>query len=213
MHPAYASSEKRSALVQAAKGLLHEQGFAKTSLAEVAARAEVPLGNLYYYYRTKEALAEAVIASHEHDLRSLFDTWSNTVPEPGARLRRLVRMPLENAIALQFGCPHGSLCQELEKLGEDTPLATAARRLFVVYIDFATTQFRFGGLPAGAARDAAEELIASIQGAMLLGHTLRSHRLLARQLARTERRVEALLRRKARGRRRIPGVANRRREP
>ncbi len=61
MPAAYASADKRAELVAAATGLLHEQGFHRTTLADVAERASVPLGNVYYYFRTKEALAEAVI--------------------------------------------------------------------------------------------------------------------------------------------------------
>jgi TetR/AcrR family transcriptional regulator, transcriptional repressor for nem operon len=65
MAPPYAAAEKRTELVRAATRLLHEQGFQRTTLADVAERASVPLGNVYYSFKTKEALAEAVIASHE----------------------------------------------------------------------------------------------------------------------------------------------------
>jgi AcrR family transcriptional regulator len=48
MRPAaYASTEKRAELVAAATHLLHEQGFHRTTLADVAGRADVPLGNVY----------------------------------------------------------------------------------------------------------------------------------------------------------------------
>src|SRR5579883_46467 len=51
----YAATEKRAELVRAAKQLLHAQGFQRTTLADVARVAKVPLGNVYYYFKTKEA--------------------------------------------------------------------------------------------------------------------------------------------------------------
>ncbi len=192
MPAAYASQEKRTVLVQSAKRLLHEQGFARTSLADVAALAGVPLGNVYYYFKTKDAIAEAVIASHEADLRMMFSNWIAKHREPRARLRQLIRAPLDASSVVQFGCPHGSLCQELEKLGARAPLAKAAGRLLEVYLEFAEEQFRIAGL-GREARARATDLVASIQGTLLLAHTMRSRELLASQLKRVERWLDAAL--------------------
>src|SRR5260370_7727665 len=135
----YAAAAKRSDLVRAATQLLHKQGFQRTTLADVAGAAEVPLGNLYYYFKTKEALAEAVIASHEDALRERFAGWAKAHSDPRVRLRCLVRAPLDAADrVIQFGCPHGSLCQELEKLGSDAPLAKPAPPLLAAYLHRAT---------------------------------------------------------------------------
>ena len=46
MPAAYASADKRAELIAAARGLLHEQGFHRTTLADVADRASVPLGRM-----------------------------------------------------------------------------------------------------------------------------------------------------------------------
>ncbi len=139
----YASADKRAELVRAAKRLLHEQGFQRTTLADVAGAADVPLGNVYYYFRTKEVLAEAVITAHEATLRERFAHWETAHNNARLRLRCLVRAPLDTADSvIQFGCPHGSLCQELEKLRADAPLAKAGARLLAAYIDWAEKQFR-----------------------------------------------------------------------
>jgi TetR/AcrR family transcriptional repressor of nem operon len=190
----YASEQKREHLVRAAKRLLHAQGFERTTLADVAGQAKVPLGNVYYYFKTKEALAEAVIASHEADLLAMFGEWGAAHRDPGARLRRLVRAPLASADAIiEFGCPHGSLCQELEKLGASAPLAKAGARLLAVYLDWAEQQFRELGFAKRAANERAAELVASIQGTLLVAHTLRSRDVLAVQLRRVERWLDASL--------------------
>src|SRR5271168_328734 len=188
MPAAYASADKRAELVTAATILLHEQGFHRTTLADVADRASVPLGNVYYYFKTKEALAEAVIAAHEQALRALFASWDASHRDPRARLRRLVRAPLDALDGvIQFGCPHGSLCQELEKLGADAPLAKAGARLLAVYIEWASEQFRALGCGRRESRALAADLVASVQGTMLIAHTLRSPDLLTHQLRRVER--------------------------
>jgi TetR/AcrR family transcriptional repressor of nem operon len=188
MPAAYASAEKRTELVRAAKALFHQQGFQRTTLADVAARATVPVGNVFYYFKTKEALAEAVIASHEADLHESFAAWTARHVDPRKRLRALVLAPLDAADAvIHFGCPYGSLCQELEKLGPDEPLAKAAARLMSAYIEWATQQFlELGHRPANA-RARANDVIAAVQGTMLLAHSLRSRDFLARQLRRIER--------------------------
>ncbi|MGZ3346649.1 MAG: TetR/AcrR family transcriptional regulator, partial [Caulobacteraceae bacterium] len=53
--------DKRDRLVEAAADLAHRRGFRETSLAAIAEAAGVPLGNVYYYFKTKDALAEALI--------------------------------------------------------------------------------------------------------------------------------------------------------
>ena len=51
-------SGKRERLVEGAQGAFHEQGVERTTLADVASRADVPLGNVYYYFKTKDQLVE-----------------------------------------------------------------------------------------------------------------------------------------------------------
>jgi AcrR family transcriptional regulator len=190
----YASADKRAELVTAAAELLHEQGFHRTTLADVAGRAGVPLGNVYYYFKTKDALAVAVIEAHEEALRTRFASWTRAHRDARARLRCLVRAPLDGADrVIQFGCPHGSLCQELEKLGADSPLARAGTRLLAVYTDWVEEQFRAHGVARREARALGADLVGAIQGAMLLANTLRSKEFLTRQLRRVERQLDVTL--------------------
>ena len=190
----YDSAEKRFELVRAASHLLHEQGFYRTTLADVAGRAAIPLGNVYYYFRTKEALAEAVVHGHVSALEAHLAGFVVAHVDPRKRLRALVLGPLGYVdLVVRFGCPHGSLCQELDKLSSDSPLARAAARLLGVYIEWANTQFRALGFAPRDARSRAQDLVGSIQGAMLIAHTMRSRATLERQLHRLERSLAASL--------------------
>ena len=153
----YASGDKRAELVLAATRLLHEQGFHRTTLADVAGRrTRFRSATSTTILKTKEALAEAVIVAHELALRGLFAfSWVSAHRDPRERLRRVARAPLASSDSVvQFGCPHGSLCQELEKLGADAPLAKAGGPLLAVYIDWAEEQIRRARLLAATVEGA-----------------------------------------------------------
>ena len=49
-----AAAGKRERLVAAACLVLHEQGVERTTLADIAQAADVPVGNVYYYFKTKD---------------------------------------------------------------------------------------------------------------------------------------------------------------
>ena len=67
-------ADKRSSLIQSASKLTHQFGFNRTTLAEIAADAGVPLGNVYYYFRTKEAIGEALIEQRVKGVRAQLET-------------------------------------------------------------------------------------------------------------------------------------------
>ena len=62
------SAQTRVALLNAARALFAEKGFAATSRDEIAARAGVTRGALYHHFESKTALALAVVAELEADL-------------------------------------------------------------------------------------------------------------------------------------------------
>ena len=55
---------KRQRLIAAASQLLHQQGVEKTTLADIAQAADVPAGNVYYYFKTKDDIIAAVVEAH-----------------------------------------------------------------------------------------------------------------------------------------------------
>jgi TetR/AcrR family transcriptional regulator, transcriptional repressor for nem operon len=77
---------KRERLVAAARRVLHEQGVERTTLADIAQAADLPVGNVYYYFKTKDRLKGLI--------RSLTD---------------------QRELAAKYGCPIGTLACELDK--------------------------------------------------------------------------------------------------
>src|SRR5258708_20700110 len=51
----------RARLIEAASNLAHRRGFGNTRLADIANEAKVPPGNLYYYFKPKEEISEAIV--------------------------------------------------------------------------------------------------------------------------------------------------------
>ncbi len=45
--------DKRTRLIETATKLAYGRGFRETSLADIAEAARVPVGNVYYYFKTK----------------------------------------------------------------------------------------------------------------------------------------------------------------
>ena len=67
--------------------LLHEQGVQRTTLAEVAEHADVPAGNVYYYFKTKDELVAAVIDGYVQQARQLLKSLDVTAPRKPASRR------------------------------------------------------------------------------------------------------------------------------
>jgi AcrR family transcriptional regulator len=183
-------SDKRARLITAARRLFHEHGVEATTLADVAAAADVPLGNVYYYFKTKRALVEAVIAAHAAAIREDFARWERDA-DPGARLRSLLReLVAANSEYARVGCPYGGLCQELGKVDPD--LAAEAAGLLRLYLEWVERQYQLLG-KGDDATDLAAELIGSLQGVFLLTFGFHDPTLLVRHVARLEARLDATI--------------------
>ena len=103
--------------------------------------------------------------------------------------KAFVRMVSEQAdLTALHGCPHGSLCSELDKRGDG--LDRDAARIIELSIDWAEEQFRQMG--RRDARDLAVALIASYQGISLLTNTFRDPDLMRREGKRIERWIDSL---------------------
>jgi TetR/AcrR family transcriptional regulator, transcriptional repressor for nem operon len=160
--------DKRKRLVDAAAKLFYQRGFARTTLAEVAGEADVPLGNVYYYFKTKDALGEAHIESQLAAYRALRQRWEKQA-DPTDRLASFVQMTLDNRRRLaRSGCPIGSLCTELHK--DRGSLPDQASRLFADWLAWLEDQFRALGKGSDSP-GLAVHLLSVLQGATLLAHS------------------------------------------
>jgi TetR/AcrR family transcriptional repressor of nem operon len=179
---------KRDLLVDGARQVLHQQGVEASTLADIAETSGVPLGNVYYYFKTKDELVEAAIEAHAADIRAALAGFERH-RTPRARLKAFVRALVEQReLAARFGCPHGTLCSELAKR-DDGP-RNVAPQLMQISIDWAEQQFR--ELGRRDARDLAVALIAAYQGISLLTNAFADPALMEREGRRLDRWIDEL---------------------
>jgi TetR/AcrR family transcriptional regulator, transcriptional repressor for nem operon len=180
---------KRDRLVAAATQLLHQQGIERTTLADIATAADVPVGNVYYYFKTKDDVVAAVIEAHAQQIKATLALIDAQHGSPKSRLKALVReFTAQSEIVAQYGCPLGGLCSELGKRVRQPSFTDA--ELMRLPIAWAEQQFR--SLGRRDAHDLALDLMAAYEGSALLANTLRDPGVLSGAARRLDRWIDSL---------------------
>jgi len=181
---------KRERLVAAAAQMLHQQGAEATTLADIATAAGIPVGNVYYYFKTKNDIIAAVIGAHAGGIASMLAWIDASHDDPAGRLKALfAALAEESQLVARFGCPHGTLCQELAKHAHEAGVPDASP-LVRMPIDWAERQF--AALGRADARDLAVQAIAAYQGAALITSALRDPAVLERESRRMAAWIDTL---------------------
>ena len=150
--------------------LLYQQGVERTTLADIAKAADVPAGNVYYYFKTKDDVIAAAIDAHAQQVKTTLRAIDARHQSPKSRLKSLVgELSAQSEVIAQFGCPFGSLCSELDKRVGESGLRVA--ELMRLPVDWAEEQFR--SLGRSDAHDLALDLIGAYEGSALLANTMR----------------------------------------
>jgi TetR/AcrR family transcriptional repressor of nem operon len=153
--------DKRTRLVETAMKLAYQRGFREASLAEIAAAAHVPVGNVYYYFKTKEELGEAVVERRLAQFREVLEEWDR-LSSPKERLFAFVDNIRSNKDQLVLGgCPLGGLCLELHK--EGGALARKSAALYTEPMAWLEKQFRGAG-HGEHSRELAVHVFSAFQG-------------------------------------------------
>lgn len=162
------SSDKRERLISAADNLIHKQGFHRTTLADIAEESGVPLGNVYYYFKTKEELCKAVIEERRQDLSSKLQDCCKAEQPKQALISLVKHIAKESDILAKEGCPMGSLCQELDPDYEE--LMHSADGCMTEMLHWATEQFKLMGVESPA--DMGFEFVSRMQGVIIIGNAM-----------------------------------------
>jgi TetR/AcrR family transcriptional regulator, transcriptional repressor for nem operon len=174
---------KRERLIAAAVQLLHQQGAERTTLADIALLADVPVGNVYYYFKTKDQVIAAVIEAHAQQIKTILASIDSRHRSPKSRLKSFVHeFAAQSEMVARYGCPLGSLCSELDKRVTESRVAVG--ELMRLPLEWAEAQFQSMG--RRDARDLALDLLATYEGSALLANTMRDPGVLsgaARRLA------------------------------
>ncbi|HHH42673.1 MAG TPA: TetR/AcrR family transcriptional regulator [Gammaproteobacteria bacterium] len=172
--------QTREHIIEAAKLLFYRRGYARTSFSDIVEHTGIQRGNIYHYFKTKDAILDAVIEQRAREYRATLSAWDKALPDPRDRLRRFVHMVVSNREDLtRYGCPIGSLNTELGK--EEYRHRESARRLFDLFRDWLTAQFASLGDP-GQARARALHLLGRAEGISLMGHVYNDPDLIAAEM-------------------------------
>lgn len=183
------ASQKRRRLTAAAAKVLHEQGIERTTLAHIASAADVPVGNVYYYFKTKDELVRAALSEHSAHLDDLTARLEE-LPDPHDRLVALIDAWIaQRDLTARYGCPTGTLAVELDKR-DDGALDAEAGAVIRQLLDWATRQFRELDLPAP--EDLALTFVSAYQGMSLMANALRDPEIMTREGARLRHWLDAL---------------------
>ncbi len=161
-------SDKRERLIEAAVDLFHNVGYQRASLADVATAAAIPSGNLFYYFKTKAALACAV---NEQWCRYVNDFLArlDDNPDPKQRLKQFLNQAYElRQLYSERGCPLAALVRDLR--AEEEPLKSEATRIYDIYLPWLEAQFKQIGFPDRESKQHSRFLMAGTQGAILLAY-------------------------------------------
>ncbi|MDB6096794.1 MAG: TetR family transcriptional regulator [Francisellaceae bacterium] len=173
-------NDKRTRLVDAAATLFQQKGVSTSTLANIAALADVPLGNVYYYFKSKDSIIGAVIEQKQKSLQKQFTELSQ-IEDSKTKLKSFVELALrvnENQPTLLEGI--GSLCQELNK--QEGDIASYSSRLIHEVLNWCQKQFEALG-KHDTAKKLALSFVAQLQGISLLINTLKDNEILIQHQA------------------------------
>lgn len=171
MGAATTAKTTREQIVEAADRLFYRGGYEHTSFADIASAVRISRGNFYYHFRSKDEILDAVIEARLGERRQWLARWEARYERPIDRIRAYIDILIQNGAHIRrYGCPIGSLCSELSRLGHAA--RAEAKALFSLFRTWLASQFELMG--AGVEADAlAMHLIARSQGVALMAQTFK----------------------------------------
>jgi AcrR family transcriptional regulator len=182
-------ADNRTRLLQAAVKVTYRYGFGPAAIADIAKAARVPLGNVYYYFKTKDELGEAIIDLRISRFRRLLQELDKAA-SPQERLCGFIQIKINNREGLaRSGCPVGTLCSELQKHG-----GAVAKRSTVLFAEaLAWMEAQFKALGKGDdSRGLAVHLLSATQGISVLAHTFHDPSMITKEAARLKEWIRSL---------------------
>lgn len=198
MEPRSVTAGRRDKLVHAASQLIQRQGYARTTLAEIAQAGDIPPGSIYYYFKTKDEVVVAINDRRIKKLRQLLID-ATELASPRERIEALIQIWVtDKEIDALYGCPIGSLCYELVKQRES--LSVEAVKPLKFLLQWAEEQFRQLGF-GKESPELALHLITVLQGASLVANAFNSPAIILQETNHLKVWIESLVRpRVSRGR-------------
>ncbi len=166
--------DTRDRILDATDELFRRYGYTGSGLKQIVANANAPFGSIYHFFPDgKEQLGEEVVRRAAQMYLELVTAVWDAAPDPVRGLRDVfsgAAMVLEETDYID-PCPIGTVALEMSSSSE--PLRQATADAFTLWIDAATTRLTDAGLTPRVARQQATSIIMLLQGAFMLGRSLR----------------------------------------
>jgi TetR/AcrR family transcriptional regulator, transcriptional repressor for nem operon len=110
-------SETKARLIESARYLFWEKGYAAASMADLLSHAGVNSGSFYHFFESKEALLRSVLETYIPALRPMIvDPAFTQTDEPVARIFAILAGYRERIVQTdcKYGCPLGRLALEID---------------------------------------------------------------------------------------------------
>jgi AcrR family transcriptional regulator len=172
------SASTRDRLIDSARFLFWERGFAGTSMAELLAHAQVNSGSFYHFFDSKEALLRAVLEQYAELLRPVVvDPAFASTPKPLERIFAILAGYRSRILATgcQYGCPLGRLALEIDP--ENAPAHKLIALNFQGWIEAVRECLVVmkSSMPRGTDVDAlATFVLVTMEGGVMLSRSYRS---------------------------------------
>lgn len=181
----------RRKLVQAGLQLMLSRGYSATSIDDVCSRAEVSKGSFYHFFSSKEEFGLAVLdAFFERGVARVEAGEHTGIRDPARRLEAFFDHMEKIAPELwRHGCLLGSFASEL---AESSPtIRGRVGELFDGLGDKMVPIFMGAVEDPGEARDLAEEMLALLEGTIIIARAHAEPERIAEAVRRFRRNVAA----------------------
>jgi TetR/AcrR family transcriptional repressor of lmrAB and yxaGH operons len=168
-------SDAKLKMVKAARQLIRERGYHATALSDVVELSEAPRGSVYFHFPGgKTQLAVEAAKAYAREQAELIERAAEESASVVELISAYVTRARDNLIKSGYleGCTIAPLV--LEGARESDLLANAGSAAFSLIIESLAFQFAFFGMGRSGARELAEVVVSSVEGALVTARAFRS---------------------------------------
>ena len=166
------SSDARARAVTTTARLLQEQGYAGTGVAQILEVSAAPKGSFYFHFpQGKEQLAAEALRMAGAQVEQTLRRLAADSASPAELVTALVNREVEILVQSGYhrGCPIATVALEMASHSEIIHMT--CQEIFTSWV--AVLGDAFAGQLGSAARDHAEHVIMTVEGALLLSRVYR----------------------------------------
>jgi len=159
----------RQRIIDASATLMRRQGYEATGMKEIVTAASAPFGSVYHFFPGgKEQLGAETIRWSGAEYAKLLAAALDSSPDLAGGVRAFFDGAAEYLVATGYAdaCPIATIALEVSSHSE--VLRQACAEVFEMWANDGARRLEAGGVPAGAARRLAVEMLALLEGAFVL---------------------------------------------